>query len=150
MAARGRGVVVPGTATKAKSQELKGLRKAALLLITLGDKTASEILRCLTPLDIQRITAEIASIQFVSQDLSVQILEEFNKLLATQEYLTLGGAEYAEKLLEAAFGNDEARRLLSRSLRSRTVRSLDPGDWTKSNPEQLVKLIQDEQPQTMV
>jgi flagellar motor switch protein FliG len=136
-------------ATKAKTQEMKGVRKAAVLLITLGDKAASEVLRCLTPLDVQRITAEIASVQFVSHELSVQVLEEFSKLVATQQYLTAGGPEYAEKLLEAAFGNDEAKRLLNRALRARTVRSMDLDDLTKSDPEQLVKLIQDEQPQTV-
>jgi flagellar motor switch protein FliG len=140
---------MPEAAKKLKARELKGLRKAAVLLITLGDKTASEVLRCLTPLDVQRITAEIASVQFVPQETSLQILEDFNKLVAAQQYLTAGGADYAEKLLEAAFGNDEAKRLLNRALRARTVKSLDLDDLTKSDPEQLVKLIQDEQPQTV-
>lgn len=139
---------MPASAATTKS-EMKGLRKAALLLITLGDKTASEVLRTLTPIDVQRITAEIASIQFVPHETSIQILEEFGKMVATQEYLTLGGAEYAEKLLEAAFGDDEAKRLLNRALRARTTKSLDLEDLTKSDPGELVKLIQDEQPQTV-
>lgn len=140
---------MPEAAKKTKSGEMKGLRKAAVLLIALGDKAASEVLRCLTPLDVQRITAEIASVQFVPQEISVQILEEFSKLVATQQYLTAGGADYAEKLLEAAFGNDEAKRLLNRALRARNVKSLDLDDLTKSDPEQIIKLIQDEQPQTV-
>lgn len=140
---------MPEAAKKTKSGEMKGLRKAAVLLIALGDKAASEVLRCLTPLDVQRITAEIASVQFVPQEISVQILEEFSKLVATQQYLTAGGADYAEKLLEAAFGNDEAKRLLNRALRARNVKALDLDDLTKSDPEQIIKLIQDEQPQTV-
>ena len=137
------------TGNKTKAGEMKGLRKAAVLLITLGDKAASEVLRCLTPLDVQRITAEIASIQFVPQEASFQILEEFSKLAATQQFLTAGGADYAERLLKAAFGNDEAKRLLNQALRSRNVESLDLDDLTKSDPEQILKLIQDEQPQTV-
>jgi flagellar motor switch protein FliG len=140
---------MPEAAKRNKAPEVKGLRKAAVLLIALGDKAASEILRCLTPLDVQRITAEIASVQFVPQEVSLQILQEFSTLIAARQFTTAGGADYAEKLLEAAFGNDEAKRLLNRALRARTVKSLDFDDLTKSDPEQIVKLIQDEQPQTV-
>ncbi|MGH9396539.1 MAG: flagellar motor switch protein FliG [Terriglobia bacterium] len=130
-------------------QKLTGVRKAAVLLIALGDKAAGDIMRCLPPGDVQRITAEIASVHAVSHEASTQVLEEFNRLVATQEYLALGGAEYAERLLEAAFGSVEAKRLLNKALRSHTTKSLDLADLSKSDPQQLVKLIQDEQPQTV-
>ncbi|MGH9444285.1 MAG: flagellar motor switch protein FliG [Terriglobia bacterium] len=133
----------------ARTQKMTGVRKAAVLLMSLGDKAASEVLRCLTPADVQQITMEIANLQFVPQELSAQILTEFSQLVATQEYQTPGGSEYAGKLLAAAFGEDEAKRLLTRSLRSHIPKSLDLTDLTKSDPKQLVKLIQDEQPQTV-
>ncbi|MGH9448935.1 MAG: flagellar motor switch protein FliG [Terriglobia bacterium] len=129
--------------------KLTGARKAAVLLIALGDKAAGDVMRCLSPADVQRITAEIAAVQFVSQEVSERVLEEFNRLVATQEYLASGGAEYAERLLESAFGPSEAKRLLNKALRSHVAKSLDLEDLSKSDPQQLVKLIQDEQPQTV-
>jgi flagellar motor switch protein FliG len=137
------------TEAAVKTQKLKGARKAAVLLITLGDKAASEVLRHLTPADVQQITAEIASLQYVPREVSAQILEEFNDLVAAQEFVTPGGSEYAGKLLEAAFGEEEAKRLLTRSLHSHIPKSFDLTDLTKSDPQQLIKLIQDEQPQTV-
>ncbi len=131
------------------TQNLSGARKAAVLLISLGDKAASEILRRMTPADVQRITAEIANVQFVSQEASAQILEEFNKLVSAQEFLAAGGVDYAGRLLNAAFGGQEANRLLELAIHSKPARSVDLSDLRKSDPKQLVKLIQDEQPQTV-
>lgn len=131
------------------AQNLTGARKAAVLLISIGDQAASEILRRMSPADAQRIAAEIANVEFVSPEASTQILEEFNKLVSAQEYLAVGGAEYAGRLLGAAFGEAEAKRLLEQAIHSKPVRSVDITDLRQSDPKQLVKLIQDEQPQTM-
>lgn len=131
------------------AQNLTGARKAAVLLISIGDQAASEILRRMSPADAQRIAAEIANVEFVSPEASAQILDEFNKLVSAQEYLAVGGAEYAGKLLGAAFGEAEAKRLLEQAIHSKPVRSVDITDLRQSDPKQLVKLIQDEQPQTM-
>ncbi|MGH9354234.1 MAG: flagellar motor switch protein FliG [Terriglobia bacterium] len=133
----------------ASTQNLTGVRKAAMLLISLGDKAASEILRRLTPADVQRITAEIANVQFVSQEASAKIIEEFDKLVSAQQYLAAGGEDYAGKLLASAFGELEAKRLLEQAIHSKPVRSADLADLRQSDPKQLVKLIQDEQPQTV-
>ncbi|HEX5481329.1 MAG TPA: flagellar motor switch protein FliG [Terriglobia bacterium] len=129
--------------------KLSGLRKAAVFLILLGDKAAGEVLRSMPAADVERLTGEIASIDSVSPEVALEILEEFDKLAAAQEYLTLGGPRYAEKLLEKAFGDLEARRLLNQALHIQTTKSLDLADLSRSDPHQLVKLIQDEQPQTV-
>lgn len=131
------------------SSKLNGTQKAAILLITLGDKAASEVLRCLPFNEVQRITAEISKVDYVSHETSLQVLEEFDKLLTAQEYLTLGGTEYAEKLLEKAFGESEAKLLLSQALHGQEMKTLDLSDLSKTDPRQLVKLIEDEQPQTL-
>ncbi len=136
-------------ASQTASASLGGIRKTAILLITLGDKAASEILRCLPASEVQRITAEISNIDYVSHETSLQILEEFNKLLTAQEYLTMGGPEYAEKLLERAFGDSEAKLLLGQALYGQEMKALDLSDLSRTDPHQLVKLIEDEQPQTL-
>lgn len=137
-----------GAAVKAERKQT-GLRKAALLLISLGDKAAADVMRQLSPSDVQRLTAEIASVEFVSQETSREVLEEFNRVVATQEYLALGGSEYAEKLLDSAFGPSEAKHLLNTALRSQLTKSLNLEELSRTDPQQLVKLIQDEQPQTI-
>ncbi|MDE3181402.1 MAG: flagellar motor switch protein FliG [Acidobacteriota bacterium] len=136
------------TAVK-EEKKLSGTRKAAVLMIALGDKAASNVMRCLSPADVQLVTEEIASVEFVSQEASERVLEEFGRLVATQEYIALGGVAYAERVLDSAFGSVEAKRLLDNALRSQSTKSLDLADLSRSDPQQLVKLIQDEQPQTV-
>lgn len=133
----------------ASAQNLTGARKAAVLLISLGGPAASEIIRGLAPSDVQRITAEIAGLQYVSEEASAQILDEFNKMVSAQEYLAAGGPEYAGKLLTAAFGEEDAKRLLEQATHVKSSRPVDLADLRQSDPKQLVKLIQDEQPQTV-
>ncbi len=134
---------------RSTSTHLDGVRKAAVLLITLGDKAASEILRCLPADDVQRVTAAIAETDYVPHETCVQVLEEFSRLLTAREYLAAGGPEYAGKLLEKAFGDAEARLLLSQALHGQEIKSLDLTDLSRTDPRHLVKLIEDEQPQTL-
>lgn len=131
------------------TQNLTGARKAALLLISIGDKAASEILRHMATPDVQRIASEIAHVELVSQEASAQILDEFNKLVSERETLAAGGMDYAKKLLETTFGEADAKRLLEQAIYAKPVRSVDLNDLRQSDPKQLVKLIQDEQPQTV-
>ncbi len=133
----------------AKPAKLSGIRKAALLLIALGDKPASQIIKCLPQRLVQRLTTEIASVDAVPPELSAEILDEFNKKVTVEEAMAIGGAQYAERVLQAAFGNEEAGRLMERAARTPETRQLDLRELTQANPTDLAKLIQDEQPQTV-
>ncbi len=137
------------TAGAPPSGDRSGLRKAAVIMIILGDKAASEVFRFLSQADVQRVTGEIASIESVSPEEATQVLEEYNKLAMTQEYLAKGGAIYAEKLLVKAFGEDESKRLLEQSLQSQNIEPLDMEALRRIDPQQLAKMLQDEHPQTI-
>ncbi len=133
----------------ASAEKKAGLRKAAVLLILLGDKAASEIFHYLSPTDVQRITAEIADVESVSLEQATQVLDEYTKTAIAQEYLSQGGPLYAEKLLSKAFGDNEAKRLMEQALQSRDTPPLDMEVLDKADPLQLAKLLQDEHPQTL-
>ena len=90
----------------------KGLRKAAILIVLLGEEVASHIYRNLAEQDVHRLTQEIADLDRISPETAVAVLDEYHKLALTQDYLAQGGTEYAEKLLIKAFGEDGARQLL--------------------------------------
>jgi len=131
------------------SNKLTGVHKTAILLITLGDSASSEILRALPSSDVERITAEISKMDYVSHETSMQVLEEFDKLLTAQEYLTMAGPEYAEKLLGKAFGDSEAKILLNQALQGQEIKALDLSNLSRADPRQLFNLVEDEQPQTL-
>ena len=89
-----------------------GLRKAAILMVLLGEDAASEIYRICRP---DRRGADHAGDRGArlrqSRDALV-VLEEFHRLVMTGDYITQGGTEYANKLLVKAFGKEGAGELL--------------------------------------
>src|SRR5690349_9160232 len=91
---------------------MTGLQKAAVLMIMIGDEAASTLYRNLPEHDVQQITQEIASLDYVSPQLGAEILEEYYRLTKTQEYIAQGCQGFAKKLLIRAFGETAAQDLL--------------------------------------
>ena len=125
------------------------LRKAAVLMVLLGDETASSIYRNLSDKEVQDLTREIAELDYVSPELAVDVLEEFARLQLTQEYVALGGTEYASRLLVKAFGEDGARTLLEEVRRAQEAREGNLDSLQKADPQQLAKFMEGEHPQTV-
>ncbi len=131
------------------SQKMSGLRKAAMLMVTLGEKTASVIYRNLPQNKVELLTREIASLEYVPPDSASLVTEEFNKLLLTREYLIKGGLAYAERLLIQAFGEAVAKDLLLQVTRTEEVSVKDLDALQKADPQQLLKFVEGEHPQTV-
>ena len=89
-----------------------GLRKAAILLVVLGEDAASQIYRHLSQNEVEQVTQEIAGMKQVTAETVLTVLEEFDRMVLTGDYLAQGGREYANKLLVKAFGEEGARQLL--------------------------------------
>jgi flagellar motor switch protein FliG len=134
----------------ARSQEkISGLQKAAMLMVMLGDKAAASVYRHLPQEEVEELTREIARIDVVSPELGNQILDEFNKLTLAHEYVDKGGADYAHKLLVGAFGENTAKDLLQQVLRTEAISFKDLELVRRADPQQLAKLIEGENPQTI-
>jgi flagellar motor switch protein FliG len=135
------------TATSAASPA--GPRKAAILMVMLGEDAASQIYRRLAPSDVEQITGEIASLTSVEPDAALAVLEEFQKLLTAGDYLTSGGKDYANKLLVKAFGEDGAQELLRQLSQNEEMSAGQLDSLRKADPQQLAKFIEGEHPQTI-
>ena len=84
--------------------EIPGLRKAAILMVAIGDELAKTLFQSLSETDVRRVTDEITRLGEVPAAQLTQVLTEFYGLLETQQYMVRGGPEYALKLLTEAFG----------------------------------------------
>src|ERR1039458_4501170 len=91
---------------------MSGVRKAAVLLVAVGEESAKEILRALPEVDVQRLTEELADLKGITPELSGAALEEFWELLETQGFVMHGGRDYASRLLMETFGKERADDLL--------------------------------------
>ncbi|MGA3371108.1 MAG: flagellar motor switch protein FliG [Terracidiphilus sp.] len=138
-----------GPARRRASANMSGLRKAAVLLVAVGEGLAKEILLALPDVEVQRLTEELADLRGVTPETSAEILEEFWELLETQNYMIHGGLDYASRLLREAFGNERADELLMQVRRSQEAAQGNLAKLQRTDPQQLGKLLDSEHPQTI-
>jgi flagellar motor switch protein FliG len=128
---------------------MTGLRKAAVLLVAVGEESAKEILRALPEVDVQRLTEELAELRGITPEISAMIMEEFWELLETQGFVVHGGLDYASRLLEETFGKERADDLLALVRRSQEAAQGNLAKLQRTDPQQLGKLLDSEHPQTI-
>jgi flagellar motor switch protein FliG len=128
---------------------MSGVRKAAVLLVAVGEELAKEVLRALPEADVQLLTEELADLRGVTPDMSAGILEEFWGLLDTQNFMTHGGLDYASRLLKDTFGAARADDMLSLVRRSQEEAHGNLAKLQRTDPQQLGKLLDSEHPQTI-
>ena len=68
--------------------QITGTRRAAILMVLLGDDAASGVYRNLPEGELLAITQEIGDLDYISPEIATKVLEDFKKLLLTQEYLS--------------------------------------------------------------
>ena len=138
-----------GETKRRRSAPMSGARKAAVLLVAVGESLAKEILRGLPEPDVQKITEELADLRGVTPELSADVLEEFWQLLETQNFMIHGGLDYASRLLIETFGKQRAEDLLLQVRRAQEEAHGNLAKLQRTDPAQLGKLLDSEHPQTI-
>ena len=131
----------------AKSNEMMGIQKAAILLIALGPEKSATIFKHLKEDEIEELTLEIANTRSVSPQTKEEVLNEFYEVCIAQQYIAEGGIDYAKDLLEKALGQDKAHDVISKLTASLQVKPFE--FIRKTDASQLLNFIQDEHPQTI-
>lgn len=133
----------------AVAASIPGLSKAAILMVLLGEEVASQIYRNLSEGDLQQLTERITDLEPVKPDTAMAVLEEYHQLTVTQDYLSQGGPDYAQKLLIKAFGEDGARQLLVQVSRAAELSAAQLQSLQKADPDQIARFLEVEHPQTI-
>src|SRR5215469_5735979 len=136
--------------TNAQNPEiLSGTRKAAVLLVLIGDGASAEIIKQLSDDEVQLVSREIARIRTITSEQAESILEEFYQMVVAKDFVVKGGIDYAKKVLMNAFGPEIAKKMLDRLVKAlgNDVANLDV--LQKADPQQLAKFIHSEHPQTV-
>ena len=127
---------------------LSGTKKAAILVLALGEEASSQMFAHLQEEEIEKIAKEVAALGPVASETGERVLEEFHHLTQAANYVTHGGVEYARRLLQRTFGKEDAHRILDRVVRSfKTTAGF--ATLEKTDPQQLSKFILGEHPQTI-
>lgn len=128
-------------------EKLSGKQKAAILLISLGQETSSKVFKHLPDEEIEQLTLAISNISKVGSEEKKEVLKEFHEMCVAQEYLAMGGINYAQNLLEAALGKERAEQIIMRLTSQLQVK---PFDFARRiDPMQIYQFLQNEHPQTI-
>jgi len=109
----------------ARTQELTGKQKAAILLVSLGTEVSANIMKSLREDEIEELTMEIANLKRVPTEVKDQVVEEFLQICIAQEYIVTGGIDYARDILEKALGAQRAKEIISKLTATLQIRPFD-------------------------
>ncbi len=127
--------------------DISGVQKAAILLISLGPEKSANVFKHLKEDEIEQLTLEIANTRSIAPELKDAVMDEFYEVCLAQQYIAEGGIGYAKELLDKALGEEKARDVIGRLTASLQVR---PFEFVrKADTTQLLSFIQDEHPQTI-
>ncbi|GGP20755.1 flagellar motor switch protein FliG [Silvimonas iriomotensis] len=122
----------------------EGVRKAAILLMTLGEEAAVEVFRYLGPKEVQKLGFTMAAMDNVKREEVDGVLGDF--MNSTQNRANLGAAdEYIRSVLTKALGSDKAANLLDRILQGNDNNGIESLKWMDSAA--VAELIKNEHPQ---
>lgn len=125
--------------------DMNKVEKAAILLMSLGEKDAAEILKHMGPKEVQRLGSAMASLQKINQPQVEAVASEFLESVSEQTGMGLGSDDYIRNMLTQALGQDKAGALIERILIGGSTTGLDSLKWME--PRQVADLIRHEHPQ---
>ena len=130
-------------------QDMSGVRKAAILMMLLGEEAAAMIFRHLSDEDLQELTSEISRLGSISKEASRKVLSEYQDLTMAQDRIAQGGFDVATRLLVRAFGEHGAQEMVQRLVRAQEVNSSRVESLQRIEPKQLARFLEGEHPQTI-
>ncbi|WP_108844266.1 flagellar motor switch protein FliG, partial [Xanthomonas fragariae] len=124
---------------------MSGVQRAAVLLLSLGETDAAEVLKHMDPKEVQKIGIAMATMTGISRDQVEQVMDDFNGELAGKTSLGVGADDYIRNVLIQALGADKAGGLIDRILLGRNTTGLDTLKWM--DPRAVADLVRNEHPQ---
>lgn len=125
---------------------LTGTDKSAILLMTLGEDCAAEVLKHLSSREVQLLSGTMAGMSQVSHKQLGEILSEFEDDAEQFAALSVNASDYLRSVLVKALGEERAASLLEDILESReTTSGMETLNFME--PQSAADLIRDEHPQ---
>ena len=133
------------TPAEAPALKISKVDQAAILLMSLGEAEAAEVLKHMGPKEVQRIGAAMSSLSNVQQAEVEAVLTNFLDEVRTLTGLGMGADSYIRNMLVTALGEDKAHGLIDRILLGGNTTGLDTLKWMESRS--VADIIRNEHPQ---
>jgi flagellar motor switch protein FliG len=122
-----------------------GVERAAILLMTLGESEAAEILKHMGAKDVQRLGRSMAELANVSKEEVRAVLSEFTAAVDMQTSVGVGSDDFIRRVLVNALGEEKAASLMDRISLGGQRKGLDALKWM--DPRAVSELVRNEHPQ---
>jgi len=122
-----------------------GTERAAILLLSLGEQEAAQVLKHMGAREVQRVGSAMARLQNVSRDEVSAVLANFAVIVETQTSVGVGADEFLRKVLVDALGDDKAASVIERINIGPSNKGLEALKWMDSRA--VAELIRLEHPQ---
>jgi flagellar motor switch protein FliG len=124
---------------------LSGAEQAAILMMSLGEAAAAEIMKHMGPKEVQKVGEAMAGIGNVTRDQVNKVVGDFAETLGTHTALGTGNEDYLRNVLTNALGGDKAGQLIDRILIGRSSKGLEAMKWM--DPRAIAEIVRLEHPQ---
>ncbi len=130
-----------------KNGEFSGVEKAAILMLSLGEGEAAEVLKHMTAKEVQKVGQAMAAGGGGSREQIEKVMGDFAIALDKQTSVGIGADDYVRKVLVQALGEDKAGSVIDRILLGRNSSGMEMLKWM--DPRAIADLIRNEHPQIM-
>jgi len=125
--------------------KLTGTDRAAVLLLTLGEDSAAEVLKHMGPKEVQKVGSAMATMTNVPREQVSKVLNDFTETVQEQTALGVGSEDYIRTVMVEALGEDKAKGLMDRILLGSSTKGLEALKWMDARA--IAELIRLEHPQ---
>lgn len=123
----------------------EGIQKSAILLLTLGENEAAEVLKYLEPREVQQISTAMVAMKNLTREQIAEVFDEFHQIAAEKTTIGMDSNDYIRRMLNQALGDDKAMGLLDRIMQGDDTSGIESLKWM--DPAQVAELIGGEHPQ---
>jgi flagellar motor switch protein FliG len=131
--------------TDKKDAERTGTERAAILLLTLGEQEAAQVLKHMGAKEVQRIGAAMAKLSKVSKEEVHNVIKDFTSSVESQTSVGVGAEDFLRKVLVDALGQEKASSIIDRISIGRSTKGLEALKWMDARA--VSELIRLEHPQ---
>jgi flagellar motor switch protein FliG len=128
-----------------KPEELAGTQRAAILLMSLGEQDAANLLKQLDAREVQKLGIAMAELKEVSREQMTAVLDNFIGTADSKANIAGGSPDFVRRVLTQAVGKQKTDMLLDRVTSGQTGQGIESLKWMESKA--VAQIISGEHPQ---
>jgi flagellar motor switch protein FliG len=128
-----------------KTDELAGTQRAAILLMSLGEQDAANLLKQLNAREVQKLGIAMAELKEVSREQMTSVLDKFIGLADAKANMAGGSQDFVRRVLTQAVGKHKTDMLLDRVTTGQAGQGIESLKWMEAKA--VAHIISGEHPQ---